>query len=109
MKIHVKKFLKFWNLTIADRILCWRCGSPHVVDLAHIEQKGPGGRDWVEFEENYIPLCRVPCHRETEGNAEAKEELYTIIVKRIMALKPLHKWTDGFKETSYYRNHPELW
>lgn len=106
MVIHVKIFLAFWGYTIADLldITCWKCNSNKSVQVAHIDQKGRGGRPSAEYIENYIPLCSK-CHTDSEGRTYMKSILWDILVKRILAKYPNHIWSEYFKQTWYYKNY----
>ena len=107
MKIHVAKFLKFWDYTIADFIPCWYpCCGVKANEICHIDPKQKGGRASAEYEENYIPLCRTH-HSLSEGNNEQKKILWDVLIKKILQRFPNHKWSDYFKLTWYYKNHIE--
>lgn len=101
---HVKDFLLFHGFDICDlnEIVCWKCGSNQGVQVAHIDQKGIGGRESSEFIENYCPLCNK-CHKESEGITEIKYYLYRLVMDKILEIKPLHQWTEKFTKTQFYK------
>lgn len=104
MTVHAKIFFDFWRCyTPGEFIQCWYPGCGLMaVDIMHIEPKGMGGRKSVEFIEDYCPGCRKH-HIQTEGRQ--KDLLFGIVVEKILAYKPHHVWTEGFKQTAYYKNN----
>jgi len=100
-----EKFRKFWGFHDGQWVPCWypNCNN-QANDVAHIDQKGMGGRDSAEYIENGCALCRE-CHKKTEGVTEEKPLLYWIIVVKIWRLKPGHQWSERFRATQFFKEN----
>ena len=60
MKRHTKIYLEHHGYSVADTILCEKCGAV-AVDIHHIKPKGMGGNPKEDTIENLMALCR-DCH-----------------------------------------------
>ena len=88
MKKHVKIFMEYWNISIADITPCFACeGEDGVInDVHHIENKKIGGdplglQDRID---NLIGLCRK-CHDKAHFEKGYNEICKKILMKRIKA------------------------
>jgi len=80
MTPHVKNYLKYYNLTTADIILCEVCQSNQSIDLHHIIPRSKFGsktKDIQDNIENLIALCRHH-HEQAHANILTKEYLTDI-------------------------------
>lgn len=79
MQKHVKIYLDYFGLTIADFIECEVCKS-EAVDIHHIEQKGMGGSKNKNYIENLCALCREH-HIQAHANIITKDQIKDIHLK----------------------------
>ena len=89
MKKHVKIFMEYWNISIADITPCFACeGEDGVInDVHHIENKKSGGdpQGLQDRIDNLIGLCRKchdKAHFEKGYNEICKEKLNERILRK---------------------------
>ena len=80
MKKHTKIYFDYFDLTIADTVLCENCGAV-AVDIHHVDFKGMGGSKNKDYIENLIALCRN-CHNKAHNSKDFNNHLKTIIKNR---------------------------
>lgn len=83
MQNHTKNYLKHFNYTIADTILCERC-KQLAVDIHHIIPRSKFGSKRKEEQDNVmnlIALCR-DCHDKAHAEKITKDELFEIVKRR---------------------------
>lgn len=83
MQPHIKNYLKHFNYTTADVILCERCKQV-AVDIHHIIPRSKFGSKRKEEQDNVmnlIALCR-DCHTDAHAEKISKDELFDIIKRR---------------------------
>ncbi len=68
MKQYKKNYLKAFDYTIADNIMCEVCNAP-AVDIHHVIYKSQGGTDEAS---NLIALCRY-CHNKAHNESGCKD------------------------------------
>jgi len=77
MQNHVKNYLRYYNLTTADKIYCEVCNSNQSIDLHHIIPRSKFGsktKDIQDNIENLIALCR-DCHNKAHNGQFTKSYL----------------------------------
>lgn len=107
MAIHVDTYFKLWGWTTADKYI--PCDVPGFTqyagdDIMHIDPKGMGGRDSVEYPENYMCATRK-LHQDSEGRF--KTFLFAANCLKFIFERKGWQWSDKFKQTAFYRNHIE--
>jgi len=84
MQNHVKVYLKHFNLTTADTILCQVCQSV-AIDVHHLIPRSKFGskrKHEQDSIENLIALCRT-CHEKAHAGILTKEYLKEIHNKKL--------------------------
>ena len=72
MKIHIKTYRDYFDLTPDDRVMCEYCNKQEAVDVHHIQPRGAGGKNNIE---NLIALCR-DCHTLAHREKITKRALF---------------------------------
>ena len=84
MQKHTKVYITFFGFDESDFIPCECCGSK-AVDIHHIECRGMGGSELMDFIENLMALCRQ-CH-ETYGDIKIFKEYLSKIHRLVMDIR----------------------
>ena len=92
--------MDFFDYGEQDFVMCEMCMQDRAVDIHHIQGRGMGGSNQMDFIENLVGLCRE-CHLKAESDSSFNmfcrikhlENVCHQVYARIEYEKRLKKWT----------------
>ena len=68
MRKHTKIYMDFFDYGIDSFVMCEFCQQDRAVDIHHLESRGMGGSNSLDYIENLVGLCR-DCHNKAENDS----------------------------------------